>query len=397
MLVRLGPDVVGHAAIESEDDRIDSEGYTDNAGFLQPKVVNVAELEKACREGLWFVFRAGIFTNTCLLHSVQRLPLRLAIGCYSCLRGRATGLAAASVSAKYAAVQAAPDRPLEILRALADTGTCSGKAEREVHKFIARSSTQPDFLIRTFNPRCGVSHWSIHAKGMWEPHIYSRLRRVLVEQNACNQSGVQFVDLGCNVGFFSLYALSSGCEVLAVDGSSDLLWLLKSSLTLNSNPWNDGVSPFFKPDRLRIRRLFLSDSDSGAVDYKYNSYETNVPVRSIDRLFAEENLLKRSAQIPLVKLDIEDSVVAALRGATSMFKRHRVKLWLIEVWCNASSMKWLIHSVVLQGYSGTITAHAVDKFAARSEEEFTAAWAKGCAADRFVDAVFESELDAPLW
>lgn len=278
--------------------------------------------------------------------------------------------------------------------------------------FIARSATQPRFWIRTMSPlRYTHSHAGIHANGVWERHTYHDMRRALVDNTACVGQGPHFVDLGANIGFFSLYAVAAGCEVLAVDGSSEYLFLLRSSLDLNVNI--ESPEKRLNASKLKARQLYIGNSDTGLANYKYAGLRhTGVVRRKIDTLLAEEGLANRSWQLPMIKIDIETSINLALKGSAETLRRHLVKVWHVELW-ESVSYEWFLHNVVMQGYSGYFEccelrgesrescswkAHSMTDFAKASNMAMV--WTKRSPGqplrNDLCDTLFTSEHDAPL-
>lgn len=262
-------------------------------------------------------------------------------------------------------------------------------------KFVARSSTDPSFLICTGNPEIGYGvNFNLHRKGMWEEKTYNAIESGLESGEVCkSSSGPQFVDFGANIGVFTLYAAATGCEVLAVDGQIDFLAQINKSLSMNRFP-----------GKVTLRRFYLADTDVGTVDYDYASLRSqDVPVRTIDTVLGAA--MGHARQIPVVKMDIEESVAVALQGARETFRRHLVRTWLVELWPSVD-VAWLIENVVMQGYGGYFVSCELrggqrDPCSWRGKDAsgFRAAWStvwRPPLQRNLADAVFVSDRSMPL-
>ena len=172
---------------------------------------------------------------------------------------------------------------------------------------------------------------------MWEPHTYNAIKARL----HCTTGGheqTDFVDFGSNVGFFSLYALASGCSVLAVDGGAVHLQHLETSVLLND----------FSKDRISIHHTFLGPKPGPPVsDFSYGRSVKNERVETT----TIDELLKESGQVQFAKLDIEHSVRDALKGASKTLARQQVQTWLVEVW-GIDGMLEQAEAFVNAGYHG---------------------------------------------
>lgn len=280
---------------------------------------------------------------------------------------------------------------------------------------VAVSSTEPQFAVVTLDPtkKWNLSHGQIHRSGLWEPHVYAELKKELKETQACEETGStvpHFVDLGSNVGFFSLYAASLGCNVLAVDGNEEMLKRLRASVSLNELGKTKAGGRGFNSDHFKVERLFLTDSSTtGRRDYTYGkSTVTNVPTKTIDQLFVQYGVLREDSgtnndknqvlqQLHLVKMDIESSVSQALRGAQSALRERAAKKWLIELWDVVGLKEWISANMVKEwGYVGRLTCCASASSACSwakgdvkgFERAWGIAWPKDAARD-LCDAVFE--------
>jgi hypothetical protein len=184
------------------------------------------------------------------------------------------------------------------------------------------------------------------------------------------------VDLGSNLGFFSLYAACQGCQVLAIDGSDDFLVKFQTSIAINADRSKPG--PKLDASKLTLKRHYLGDSDIGVANYTYSKKShARVSVRRVDTILMEA-MTNFDQQVPVVKIDIEASIGVALRGATETFKKHLVKTWIIELWVATVDREWVAENMVMQGYSGRILSSKCSNskcsWLTRDTAQFRAAW-----------------------
>lgn len=168
---------------------------------------------------------------------------------------------------------------------------------------------------------------SLYYRGLHEPKTTAILRREL-------RPGDCFVDVGSNVGY---YAMTAAClvgptgKVHAVEPSSRLGVRLAADIERN------GLSA-----RVMLHRCALADFDGqaylqrGSHDLtpdgdRFISIVTSdadaeqVPVTTLD------DLLVDASRVDVLKVDVEGSEMAVLRGGVEVLRRCRPRLVLVEV------------------------------------------------------------------
>ena len=160
-------------------------------------------------------------------------------------------------------------------------------------------------------PQDGVSG-VIWAFRNWEPSITNWLRQVL-------KPGDGFVDLGANVGYYTLLAkhLVGDGPVWAFEASPTIYGQLTRNIALNK------LSVFAHNVAIAERdgtvAIYLGDNQGEANIFGTNGYpqETLIPARSLDSVFADQDVSK----IRVIKIDIEGAEDMALAGMTRMWDR----------------------------------------------------------------------------
>lgn len=159
----------------------------------------------------------------------------------------------------------------------------------------------------------------IYTFGMWEPPLTRWLQHTL-------RPGDTFVDVGANIGYYSLLASSLVKEsgrVVAVEASPDFHRALRANLVLNQvhnvRAVNEAVS-----DRAEMLHFTLASSTNlGAnsiVPYAGRAEShTDVPARALPDILTSTELT--TARV--IKVDVEGAEGAVLRGLIPSLERLR--------------------------------------------------------------------------
>lgn len=143
------------------------------------------------------------------------------------------------------------------------------------------------------------------------PRLRPRVQRVL--------------DLGAHIGTFALYAAALGCAVTAIDASPINTALLKVSLLENgfTNFYVIEAAVSDRPGRLD----FLVGGPYGLVKNAFISSPTiSVPALRVDDVLAQVGW----ETADFIKMDIEGSEVAAVKGMHKLLSRNDAPLILFE-------------------------------------------------------------------
>lgn len=162
---------------------------------------------------------------------------------------------------------------------------------------------------------------------LWGDSLFGPLLRYYQEpeeyewlSEALHEGGV-FVDVGANVGGFSVRACKMGAKVIAVEPSPDNYQVLKLNLELNQCNNADALN-IAAGRREEVRQLF---GDSSTVGYsliqgKEKAVRGFVEVKPLD--VAIPPLLGDEC-VGLLKVDVEGSEVEVLKGALDLLKKTR--------------------------------------------------------------------------
>jgi FkbM family methyltransferase len=170
--------------------------------------------------------------------------------------------------------------------------------------------TTPEFKIYAMQNDSSIGAKIIRSKS-FESHVADAIKRNL-------KTGDIFIDLGANIGFFTLLAASiveSTGKVISVEPNMQNLQLLYSSILENQFE-NIKVLPFAASDRSQILNLTVFGSN-GLVRLPNQSNSQFVQSVRIDELI--DNELK----INVVKLDVEGYEPLAIKGMDNIIRKHK--------------------------------------------------------------------------
>ena len=171
----------------------------------------------------------------------------------------------------------------------------------------------PEFLIYVRNAESAIGQAMIHDRG-YEPEVTTALRRILVP-------GMSFVDIGCNVGYFSLLAASIVGErgvVHAYDPSQTNCDLLRRSATENGFR-NIDVRCKALADKVSQYAYFERDGN-GVLGASHGDIR-NVCGAVVTTTVLDTDL-GNAPQIDVIKIDVEGAEHLAMLGAKALLTKH---------------------------------------------------------------------------
>jgi FkbM family methyltransferase len=184
-----------------------------------------------------------------------------------------------------------------------------------------------DMRLRLYPRRNGCEK-----NALFTPQMFDTLERHLLAEAVQRKGdgGFTFVDIGANVGLYSLYLASCGnVRTLAIEPQPGILERLKFHVAVNPSA-NIEVMPIALSDREGVATLVINDSDSGGThidkhDGRQDAGERiEVPCRPLTAVLAEAGIVS----IDALKIDVEgaeDIVLAPfLRDAPQSLLPHLI-------------------------------------------------------------------------
>jgi FkbM family methyltransferase len=138
------------------------------------------------------------------------------------------------------------------------------------------------------------------------------------------RGGGLFVDVGANVGTYTIWAAEQGAEVIALEPAADTFELLQENIALNGYPVKAVRAA--AGDHCGSAR-FTTGLDAG------NSLAADGP--AVTELVTVDSLIG-GRQVAGLKIDVEGFEIDVLRGAAGALADHRIGLIQIE-WNQASA------------------------------------------------------------
>lgn len=164
----------------------------------------------------------------------------------------------------------------------------------------------------------------------------SALNRVLLEVAGAQDPPGTFLDVGGNLGIYSLLARDAGFDTVVVEAEPQHAEFLSRHPDLYPRVFSVAVG-----DKDSTARFFVSDSNPGGsslvseiaapadgTNAKPTIYRTTITVRvrRLDSLLAD--LPDRGASIRMIKIDVEGFEAAVVRGMTDYLEEgHRPVIW----------------------------------------------------------------------
>jgi FkbM family methyltransferase len=167
---------------------------------------------------------------------------------------------------------------------------------------------QFDLLVRLDDWAVGIR---IAVNRSYEPHVTAVVQQFV-------QPGTVFIDIGANIGYYSLLAARlagpSG-KVIAFEPGAANCALLEQSLQINDLR-NVTLKPWAVAD-IDGSVSYGADDSNGRIELDRRVELPGVPAVTLDTALADE------PRIDFIKMDIEGAEGRALRGMQQILQRHR--------------------------------------------------------------------------
>ena len=171
----------------------------------------------------------------------------------------------------------------------------------------------------------------IYFFGVWEPNISAFISQTLAP-------GDSFVDVGANIGYFSLLAsrvVGPSGNIYAIEASPTIFSKLKRNVKLNQNQniklFNQAAS-----DKTGTLDIFIAPQENlGATTTvaevarrKGHALEAKVEARPLADIIGEDHLLAAR----LIKIDVEGAEMSVIQGVAQLLpKFSNMTEWIIEI------------------------------------------------------------------
>ncbi len=176
-----------------------------------------------------------------------------------------------------------------------------------------RLGKYPCFDFQMYVDRADRTVQPIVLHGVYESHIVPLFRQIV-------RPGMRVVDIGANVGVYSIAAALNGARVTAIDASVENCKILKMNADLNQVALT--ILPMAVSDRLGMG-LFPRNDDSNKTirDYTLSLHEFDAFDAALS---APLSAVLGQDKVDVVKIDIEGREYAALKDADDLFSHRPV-------------------------------------------------------------------------
>jgi FkbM family methyltransferase len=160
--------------------------------------------------------------------------------------------------------------------------------------------------------------------GKFEPEETSVMTRVFSQVDV-------FVDVGANIGYYTLLARKMGVAVIAVEPQPRNLNNLRRNIAINK--WQDAVSiaPVALADQAGSLPLYGASATSASLLKGWcghSRFAQVVPVSTLDTVACE---IPSCTPIAF-KIDVEGCELGVLKGGGITLDRFPRSYWMVEVW-----------------------------------------------------------------
>lgn len=162
----------------------------------------------------------------------------------------------------------------------------------------------------------------IHRNLNYEPHVTAMMKK-------CLKSDMGFIDIGANIGYFSLLAASivgPNGKVISFEPYEYNIKLLYLNKLINNFEQME-IYPYAVADR---QSLFAYDnvaSNGNITEIDPNIDITHLLSTNLVRAVKLDNTLIDVNKIGVIKIDIEGAEYLALKGASKLLRKHKPKIF----------------------------------------------------------------------
>tara|TARA_B100001063_G_C16776446_1_gene565845 strand:- start:4642 stop:5484 length:843 start_codon:yes stop_codon:yes gene_type:complete len=166
------------------------------------------------------------------------------------------------------------------------------------------------------------------------------------------------IDVGANIGLYSLYAASKGHTVLAFEPQSHNYSLLNSNIILNNFQDKILAFPVCIHSESKLSTLHLTDADFGSahnsfhrqLDQYGNQLGVTIPQGSIS--ISLNSLLNQYANRTIfLKIDVDGNEDFVIQGAERLLSSNSLKGILVELDLTRPDYSYIFNTIVDAGFN----------------------------------------------
>lgn len=229
--------------------------------------------------------------------------------------------------------------------------------------FLLRTMTHSPFYISLHDEKVDRTRWIIWSKRFYYEKVLERIwNSILLE----SPPGSHVIDVGGNIGYYSLVSASLGNFVIDAFEPNDIN-IMRFCESIMLNDWDHTIStggrssvrvyPYGvsnKPGTMTFR--FARNPGAGSFDSSQESRHNGskeLPVITLDDFVRDKGYFESRPVISIMKVDVEGHEAPVLLGAKELFKARLVKNVLMEVSptdANADMLQEAFNNMMDSGY-----------------------------------------------
>jgi FkbM family methyltransferase len=208
------------------------------------------------------------------------------------------------------------------------------KDQNNGETFMALTANEPKFQISLHSSKFDDVRWGIYERGEY----YETELTKMVQESLRRSPGSILLDVGANIGWFSLVGLAEGHEVVAFEPHPLNYKRLCESIQVNK--WDDRISlyPYGVGDvhgeSLTLHTGMGGSPNPGGFSFKEawkshrtKEFNTQVKIVSLDGIADEKGWFHdKKFAIGFMKVDVEGFESKVYNGATRLLQSGKVKL-----------------------------------------------------------------------
>lgn len=203
------------------------------------------------------------------------------------------------------------------------------------HKIVSAGLSEKKFTMYIHPPTSDVHvSGSIARSGLWESHIIRQFYWPRIQQDL----NTVVVDIGANIGMYSLIAAQHGLQVFGFEAQSANFNLLCNSIRANKGMLSH-LTLYHAAISDKVGQV-VSIKNQGDVEKSRNiggtSFQTGEGQGSILTLTIDHALAEITGRRVVLKIDVEGMECEAFAGAQQFLHRNHIQLILME-WAQIAS------------------------------------------------------------
>lgn len=199
------------------------------------------------------------------------------------------------------------------------------RVRQQKRQFIARTN----FGVLISGNSGDILQGYIYYFGVWEPNLTAFLKRRLK-----NTKGRTFIDVGANIGYYSLLAASlmRNGYVVAIEAFPGIYERLIENIDINKQK-NIRSVPFAATEKdCYIDMYYAGPHNEGATTTVTSLAQTDTPVTVRGKPLSELLSEKEVRTMLMMKIDVEGAELSVIKGMLSLFDKFQADVeFIVEV------------------------------------------------------------------